>query len=295
MEKVEKIKKWRKSVEPIQEQWEPEMRRGRDPEQGSMRGLQDHDRGGARAPQSGVHMNARQADYVRLAPKDLSLPRKFPKGPSLVPQKPDEIELPAPKMRSPIPQFQEVLPSPRHRSQSSAGAALHSRSARQQYPEEYTLTDQSQQASFQPHRSQHRARHSQAPSEQPPSRSASIARQGYGKPAAENTRQLPLQSARAPVQLGRERTPSMRGPEAKWEAKPRSASIARGERGYSVAETARQFPSQRSRGPMPLGRERALSSVRGSESRRGFAPMAGSLFEDGGKRGRRRGGAKRFA
>ena len=286
MEEVEKIKKWRKSVEPIQGQLEPEMRRGRDPEQGSLRGFQDHDRGRARVPQSGAHMNARQADYVGLAPQDLSLPRKFSREPSLVPHEADEIELPAPKMRSPIPQFQEVPPSPRHRSQSSAGAGLHSRPTPQQYPEEYTLADQSHQASFQPHRSQHRGRHSQAPIELTPSRSTSIVRQGYGKPAAENTRQPPLRSARAPVQLGRERAPSMRGPEPRWETKPRSAST-RGERDYSVAGTARQFPSQRSRGPMPPGRERVLSSMRGPESRREFPSMAGSLFEDRRERGRR--------
>ena len=294
MEEVEKIKKWRKSVELTREQRGPEMRRGRDPEQGSMRGLQDRDRGRARVPQSGGHMNARQADYGRPAPKDISPPRKFSKALVPVPQEPDEMELPAPKMRSPIPQFQEVPRNPRHRSQSSAGAGLHSRSARQRYPEEHSFTGQSHEASFQPHRSQHRARHSQAPVEQPPSRSASIARHGHGKPAAQNTRQLPLRSARGPVQHGRERGPSMREPEPRWETKPRSASIARGERGYSAAGTARQNPSQRSRGPMPLGRERGFSSVRGSESRRGFPPTAGSLVEDGGERGRRRGDTKRF-
>ncbi|KAM0796310.1 hypothetical protein BDR22DRAFT_966250 [Usnea florida] len=273
----------------------PEMRRGRDPEQGSMRGLQDHVRGRARVPRSEAHMNARQADYVRSAPKDLSPPRKSSKALVHVPQEPDEMEMPAPKIRSPIPHFQEVPPNPRHGTQSSAGAGLHSRSTRQQYPEEYTLDDQHHQASFQTHRSHHRARHSQAPFEQPLGRSASMARQGYARPAAENTRPLPLRSARGPVQHGRARAPSMREPEPRWEKTPRSASIARGERGYSVAGTAGQFPSQRSRGPMPLGRERGFSSVRGSESRRGFPPTAGSLFEDGGERGRRRGDRERFA
>ena len=240
MEEVEKIKKWRKSVELTREQRGPEMRRGRDPEQGSMRGLQDHNRGRARVPQSEAYMN------------------------------------------------------PRHRTRSSAGAGLHSRSTRQQYPEEYTPNDQHHQASFQTHKSHHGARHSQAPVEQPLGRSASMARQGYARPAAENTRQIPLRSARGPVQHGRERAPSMREPEPRWGKNPRSASIARGERGYSVAGTAGQFPSQRSRGPMPLGRERGFSSVRGSESRRGFPSMAESLFEDGGERGRRRGDTKRF-
>ena len=295
MEEVEKIKKLIESAEPSQEQWQPEMRRALDPEQGSMRGLRDHDRGRRRVPEPGAHMNAPQANYARLAPNDFSPPRQVSKAPSLVPQKPDEIELPAPKMRSPMPQFQEIHPHPRHRSQSSAGAGLHFKSTRQQYPKEYTLTNQSHQASFQPHKSQHRASHKQVPIEQPPSKSSRIARHGYGKPAAENTKQLPLQSARAPVQLGRERAPSTRGPEPRWETKPRSVSIARGERGYAVAGTARQLPSQRSRGPVPLGRERGLSSVRGEESRQGLARMAGSLVEDEGERGGRRGGTKRFA
>ena len=243
-EEVEKIKKWRKSVEPIQTQWEPERRHRRDPEQGPVRGLRDHDRGHGRVPQSGAHMNARQADYVRSAPKIPSSAQKFSRGPSLVSQKPDEIEPPSPKMRSPLLQVQEVRSTPRHRSQSSAEAGLHSRSTGPSFLDEPTFTDRSHQASRHPHRSQHRARHSQAPIEQLPIRSSSIARRGYGGLAVENTRQLPLRSARGSVQLGRERAPS---------------------------------------------------SVRELEPRRGFPSVAGSLFEDGGERERRRGGVRRFA